>query len=201
MTHVVVRHDNKGLGAAWHLEQVEVVQPFSRKTLFFPCNDWLQKSKETGLDGCQRVLHAGATGEDGMRQFKVAVHTSDIRGAGTDSNIKLVLMGDVGQSEPLKLDTSANNFERGMVREQEGLPSAYSPCIPGCARISLCCPVPLSPYHDCPVKGRLGNSFSPHGDTPLISLGWGGGGWGWGLGGGAGRGRGGCVSPPSRYCA
>lgn len=83
MTSVVIRHDNKGRVAAWHLGQVEVVHPFNHKIYFFPCNEWLQKTKEEGMDGCKRTLVPGQGGPGGGRQFKVAVHTSDIKGAGT----------------------------------------------------------------------------------------------------------------------
>ena len=69
LTHLIIRHDNKGMGGAWHLEQIEVVHPFSRKTVFFPCNEWLQKTKEEGLDGCQRTLKSGKSGPG--QQFKV----------------------------------------------------------------------------------------------------------------------------------
>lgn len=42
------------------------------------------------------------------------VYTSDLRGAGTDANVFLILYGATGlDSGSLKLDTSKNNFERG----------------------------------------------------------------------------------------
>lgn len=41
--------------------------------------------------------------------------TSDVRGAGTDADVLLTLYGDKGDSGPLSLESSANNFERGQV--------------------------------------------------------------------------------------
>lgn len=42
------------------------------------------------------------------------VFTSDIRGAGTDANVSIVLYGAGGRnSGPLRLENSKNNFERG----------------------------------------------------------------------------------------
>lgn len=43
ISKAVIWHDNAGLSAAWHLQQVEVVQPLLQKTYIFPCGQWLQK--------------------------------------------------------------------------------------------------------------------------------------------------------------
>lgn len=47
--------------------------------------------------------------------WNVAVHTSDIRGAGTDANVFMVLYGDKGKSEEIPLRNKTDNFERGNV--------------------------------------------------------------------------------------
>ncbi len=60
---------------------------------------------------CTRTcLHAA---ESGTASYKVLVQTSDIRGAGTDSDIFIRLFGPKGDSGERLLDTSANDFERG----------------------------------------------------------------------------------------
>lgn len=41
------------------------------------------------------------------------MYTSDLRGAGTDANVSVELLGGKDRSGPLRLDTSADNFERG----------------------------------------------------------------------------------------
>lgn len=41
------------------------------------------------------------------------MYTSDLRGAGTDSNVTCNLFGKTGSTGERRLDTSANNFERG----------------------------------------------------------------------------------------
>ncbi len=38
------------------------------------------------------------------------------RGAGTDANVTMVLTGEKGDTGERKLDSSANDFERGKVR-------------------------------------------------------------------------------------
>ena len=50
-----------GIGAAWHLAQVEVFHPVLQQMYMFPCDDWLQyDSKLGGLDNCKREILSGA---------------------------------------------------------------------------------------------------------------------------------------------
>ena len=45
------------------------------------------------------------------------VFTSDIRGAGTDANVTIILFGSNGiDTGKVKLDSNKNDFERGQVR-------------------------------------------------------------------------------------
>ena len=41
------------------------------------------------------------------------ITTSDIRGAGTDANVYLVVYGNKGKSDVVKLDNQSDNFEAG----------------------------------------------------------------------------------------
>ncbi len=41
------------------------------------------------------------------------MYTSDVRGAGTDANVSVELLGAKDRSGALRLDTSADDFERG----------------------------------------------------------------------------------------
>ncbi len=47
--------------------------------------------------------------------YEIAVHTGDIRGAGTNANVFLVLYGEKGKSEEHWLRNKTDNFERGQV--------------------------------------------------------------------------------------
>ena len=47
--------------------------------------------------------------------YRVIVKTSDLRGAGTDADIFLVVYGPLGDTGERLLDNSANNFERNQV--------------------------------------------------------------------------------------
>jgi hypothetical protein len=68
------------------------------------------------MEGCKRTLRQGHDdGDSGPAQYRVTVTTSDIRGAGTDSNVTMVLYGSKGDTGERRFDSSANNFERGKV--------------------------------------------------------------------------------------
>ena len=47
--------------------------------------------------------------------YEVAIHTGDVRGAGTDANVILVLYGEKGKSDEFKLRNKTDNFERAKV--------------------------------------------------------------------------------------
>ena len=48
-------------------------------------------------------------------KYKVSVHTGDKRGAGTDANVFIILHGEKGDSGRRMLESTGNNFERGML--------------------------------------------------------------------------------------
>ena len=60
----------------------------------------------------------------GLVSYKVVVATSDLRGAGTDADVFLTLFGDRGDSGERRLESSANDFERGKVRLGSSAPEA-----------------------------------------------------------------------------
>lgn len=97
------------LSKSWKLEYVSVEKPGSAVQMF-PCNDWF--SKKTSL---RRVLQPGSRGgtfsddEDGEEEganpnklvarftkvtYKVEVKTADVKGAGTDANVFLKIVGE-----------------------------------------------------------------------------------------------------------
>ncbi len=46
-------------------------------------------------------------------KYKISVKTGDVRGAGTDANVFVQLIGETSDSGERKLESSGNNFERG----------------------------------------------------------------------------------------
>jgi len=45
LTKVIIGHDNAGFGASWYLDCVEVTNYATNENWFFPCSQWLDKSK------------------------------------------------------------------------------------------------------------------------------------------------------------
>lgn len=112
---MVVRHDNSGLFAAWHLREISVFSPAAAKTAHFVCDDWLQPGPGGDLSGCRRELAAAAGPAPAKAIYKVVTHTGNQHGAGTDSNVYISIIGDKGTSGERLLDNSSNNFERNKV--------------------------------------------------------------------------------------
>ncbi len=94
--------------------QVEVTNPSTNKTYFFPCNEWLRKEGNDS-SGLRKELIAGSADQKGPTNYKVTVYTSDLRGAGTDSDVFIVVYGEHGDTGERLLDNSTNNFERNQV--------------------------------------------------------------------------------------
>jgi hypothetical protein len=74
-----------------------------QKRYFMMCNDWFKGASE-------RKLEPGKVPENGICTYRVVVHTSDLRGAGTDANVTMQLFGAKGDTGERKLDNSTNNF-------------------------------------------------------------------------------------------
>ena len=47
--------------------------------------------------------------------WQVVVYTGDVRGAGTNANVFLVLYGESGKSDEFRLRDKSDNFERAQV--------------------------------------------------------------------------------------
>lgn len=48
MFKIRIWHDDKGIGAAWYLEKVEIYDPITDKTFLFNCQNWLSKNDGDG---------------------------------------------------------------------------------------------------------------------------------------------------------
>ncbi|GLC54185.1 hypothetical protein PLESTB_000832700 [Pleodorina starrii] len=111
--HIKVWHDNTGRRPDWFLEYIRLRKQGALNWTVFPCQRWFS----THLDDCRisRILFAGHA--QPYIQYKVVTHTSDVRGAGTDANVHLVMHGALGDGARHILSSGADDFERGMVNE------------------------------------------------------------------------------------
>ncbi|XP_059150632.1 lipoxygenase homology domain-containing protein 1-like isoform X2 [Physella acuta] len=140
LNKVNIRHDNKGGGADWFLDSVEVEDTKNKKSYFFPCQRWLAVSKDDGqlsrdLMPVDQALKRKLSKKDSktnirdeiglevkaaLTTYHVKVFTGDKFGAGTDANVYVILFGDKDSSNKLFLKSSMNNknkFERNQMDE------------------------------------------------------------------------------------
>ncbi len=109
------RHARRGLAAAWHLQHVEVTNQTTGERASFYADTWLDAKAGTSTLLLEPATGPGAAAGSKNR-YKVSVQTADKRGAGTDADVSVVLMGEGGKaSQELRLESGANNFERNKV--------------------------------------------------------------------------------------
>ena len=115
-----IGHDNSGLGPAWHLDQVTVQVP-GEPAMVFDSDQWF--ATDEGDRQTERTLFPigkGGKPRGALCTYKIQVLTSDVRGAGTDANVHIILFGERTNSGKRVLETARNNFERGQVRRLVG---------------------------------------------------------------------------------
>ena len=100
-----VSHDGSGLGPAWHLNHIEIVDRMTRESYYFLADRWMDKK-----DGTNVVMLEPASRDSDKQVYQVVVTTGDKRGSGTDADISVILFGDKAVSPEMKLDNSANNL-------------------------------------------------------------------------------------------
>ena len=135
MEHLIVGHDNSGLGPAWYLESAIVEHLTTGQTLTFEVKQWLDRSFGDGL--IERTLYhhqqvqgeGKANGRDsiptpaaedkasGVIPWKVVVVTGKALGAGTDADVWLQLKGQFASWGPSVLAAGREAFEAGRTDE------------------------------------------------------------------------------------
>ena len=115
ITKIRIGHDNSGWGSAWFLDKVIIESEggIGVGKYYFLCGKWLSTSEDDG----KIVRELPSANEDGISyeplvNYKIEVITGDRRGAGTNANVSICIAGEKGDTGEIKLDTSANNFER-----------------------------------------------------------------------------------------
>lgn len=94
-----IGHDNSGAGPAWHLRHVEIINKATGARYLFPCNKWFSKSDDDFQ--IERDLYPAASLDSKPavpeNVYTISVTTSDIKGAGTDANVFIVIYGTKGR--------------------------------------------------------------------------------------------------------
>jgi len=83
------------------------------KTWKFPCKRWFDAHQGDNLIERDLIID-GKPGPDFVR-YRVSVVTGTVKGAGTDANVHLTLVGSTGRVDKALLDNEKNNFEQGKV--------------------------------------------------------------------------------------
>ncbi|KAK7479806.1 hypothetical protein BaRGS_00028986, partial [Batillaria attramentaria] len=114
LSHIDVGHDNTGAASGWFLDSVTVFCSMSGIEQVFPCKKWLATDEGDGL--IQRTLFE----QTGLRKkkekrvpYQAWVFTSDIKHAGTDANVYMVIYGEKGKSDDIPLENKGDSFEAG----------------------------------------------------------------------------------------
>lgn len=122
-----IGHDNKGLGAAWHLDKVVMINQLTKEAYEFPCGRWLSKSSDDKKIVRELPVGGGLTvDKDGklseletkkldLVKYTINVVTGDVKNAGTNANVTCIIKGANGDSGELPLkksDTHMDKFER-----------------------------------------------------------------------------------------
>ncbi|XP_063957148.1 lipoxygenase homology domain-containing protein 1-like [Lytechinus pictus] len=112
---VRIGHNGKGSRTDWYLNKVTLRNMETGDLTTFKCEGWL--SKTMGDKKTVKELAAIVKGKAQVKNsnYKIIVKTSDKRGGGTDANVSMVLFGQNGASDELKLkesQTHRDKFER-----------------------------------------------------------------------------------------
>uniref|UniRef100_A0A8C6Y609 Lipoxygenase homology PLAT domains 1 n=1 Tax=Naja naja TaxID=35670 RepID=A0A8C6Y609_NAJNA len=106
---ITIGHNNKGSSAGWFLDKV-IIEDIGNKSVYeFPCYRWYALDEDDGK--IQRDILVGGTEATGI-VYNVAVVTGDIRGAGTNSKIHIVMHGSKGLKNSGKIFLEGGKFER-----------------------------------------------------------------------------------------
>ncbi|GFN94528.1 lipoxygenase-like protein domain-containing protein 1 [Plakobranchus ocellatus] len=113
-----IEHDGKGLASGWFLDKVVVQNIEDPKVIYhFLLHGWLAKDVGNGhlwreIRAKKKLAKEITTGKP--VSYQVTVRTGDVRYAGTDANVYIVIQGTKGKTKKLFMDDARNNFERGM---------------------------------------------------------------------------------------
>ncbi|XP_027888486.1 lipoxygenase homology domain-containing protein 1 [Xiphophorus couchianus] len=108
---ITIGHNNKGSSAGWFVDKV-ILDDMGNKVVYeFPINRWFALDEDDGK--IQRDILVGADQPTGII-YNVQIVTGNIRGAGTNSKIHIVMHGTKGLKNSGKVFLEGGKFERGL---------------------------------------------------------------------------------------
>jgi len=110
---ITIGHDNSGFGPGWFLGKAFVRNLNREQQWRFISNRWLAKDEGDGKTEVDLVPSADA-GQD-IVTYEIHVTTGSKRGAGTDADVRISLLGSLGITADFLLDNDKDNFEAGKV--------------------------------------------------------------------------------------
>ncbi|KAK9954997.1 hypothetical protein ABG768_014905 [Culter alburnus] len=109
---ITIGHNNRGSSAGWACHKVVIDDMGNKEVYEFLVDAWFDISEGDGK--IQRDVLVGATQPMAI-VYNVQVMTGDVRGAGTDSKIHLVMYGHKGIKNSGKLFLEGGTFERAQI--------------------------------------------------------------------------------------
>ncbi|XP_035234693.1 lipoxygenase homology domain-containing protein 1 isoform X2 [Anguilla anguilla] len=108
---ITIGHNNKGSSAGWFLEKV-LIDDMGHKALYeFPVNRWFAVDEDDGK--IQRDILVGGSQPTGI-VYNVHVVTGNLRGAGTNSKVHMIMHGSKGLKNSGKVFLEGGKFERAL---------------------------------------------------------------------------------------
>ncbi|XP_061589573.1 lipoxygenase homology domain-containing protein 1 [Cololabis saira] len=109
---ITIGHNNRGSSAGWFLDKVVIDDMGNKEMYEFPVFHWFALDEGDGK--IQRDVLVGSMQPMGI-VYNVQVMTGDIRGAGTNSKIHMVMHGSKGLKNSGKIFLEGGAFERGLI--------------------------------------------------------------------------------------
>ncbi|KAK5900382.1 hypothetical protein CgunFtcFv8_025344 [Champsocephalus gunnari] len=109
---ITIGHNNRGSSAGWFLDKVCIDDMGNKEVYEFPVNRWFAMDECDGK--IQRDVLVGSVQPMGI-VYNVQVMTGDVRGAGTNSKIHMVMHGSKGTKNSGKVFLEGGAFERGLI--------------------------------------------------------------------------------------
>ncbi|KAJ0019698.1 hypothetical protein NQD34_007267 [Periophthalmus magnuspinnatus] len=108
---ITIGHNNKGSSAGWFVDKV-IVDDLGNKMVYeFPINRWFAIDEDDGK--IQRDILVGGSQPTGI-VYNVQIVTGNLRGAGTNSKIHIVMHGSKGMKNSGKVFLEGGKFERSL---------------------------------------------------------------------------------------